>query len=162
MPEAEAVRRVTAELIAAWNRGDVEALGGLCTPDYEGIDVADAAPQRGPAGLRRAALRYLAAFPDLQTDTELALVEGSQAVLLCRMRGTHCGPILNIPPTGRAIDVRGVCVLTLAGGRIRRALFLWDVAAMLRSMGLLPELRPALEEARGDPASVLSHRRWKR
>jgi len=47
---------------------------------------------------------------------------------------------MNIPPTGRAVAVRGTSVLTVEDGKIKRAFRIWDVAGLLRSIGLLPEL----------------------
>jgi hypothetical protein len=47
---------------------------------------------------------------------------------------------MNIPPTGRAIVLHGVSLLTVSSGKITRASYLWDVAGLLRCLGLLPEL----------------------
>jgi hypothetical protein len=47
---------------------------------------------------------------------------------------------MNIPPTGRNVEVLGTSVLTVGDGKIARGLYIWDVAGLLRSIGLLPEL----------------------
>ena len=47
---------------------------------------------------------------------------------------------MNIPPTGKKIAVKGVSILTIHEGRIVRGLYVWDVAGMLRDLGLLPDL----------------------
>jgi len=36
--------------------------------------------------------------------------------------------------------VRGASLLTFRKGRLRRAVDIWDVAGLLREIGLLPEL----------------------
>ena len=48
---------------------------------------------------------------------------------------------MNIPATGRAVRVCGVSLLTIVDGQIRQARHIWDVAGMLRNIGLLPALR---------------------
>jgi hypothetical protein len=48
--------------------------------------------------------------------------------------------LLNIPPTGRTFVVRGVCFLTVANNQIQRGEYIWDLAALLRCIRLLPEL----------------------
>jgi hypothetical protein len=53
--------------------------------------------------------------------------------------------LMNIPPTGKKIAARGVTVLTVEDGLVKRALYFWDVAGLLRDIGLLPELVPAYE-----------------
>jgi hypothetical protein len=36
--------------------------------------------------------------------------------------------------------VRGVSLLTLESGKIKHAHYIWDVAGLLRAIGLLPDL----------------------
>jgi hypothetical protein len=47
---------------------------------------------------------------------------------------------MHIPPTGRFATVRGVSILTFMDGKIYRGQYMWDVAGLLRAIGLLPEL----------------------
>ncbi len=128
------------DLIAAWNAHDVERLASLYTPDYEETDVGQADPQRGRESIRRTATRYLRAFPDLQVTLNEVVIDGDRAALAWTWCGTHRGTMLNIPPTGRHVTVRGTSFLTFEDGLIRRGLRVWDMAGLLRSIGLLPEL----------------------
>ncbi len=57
-----------------------------------------------------------------------------------RLDGARTGEPMRIPPTGHNISVRGTSVLTIENGKVTRGLYLWDVAGLLRSIGLLPEL----------------------
>ena len=57
-----------------------------------------------------------------------------------KAHGTHLGTLMNIPASGRSVSVRGVSVFTLAAGQVSRATYIWDVAGLLRTIGLLPEL----------------------
>ena len=47
---------------------------------------------------------------------------------------------MNIPPTGRKVAVQGVSILTVEEHRITRGVYEWDVAGLLRAIGLLPDL----------------------
>jgi hypothetical protein len=49
---------------------------------------------------------------------------------------------MNIQATGRSVAMRGMSLLTLEDGKIKCGLYIWDVAGLLRSIGLLPELYP--------------------
>lgn len=131
------------QLIRAWNAHDVEAIAALHSPRFEGFDVADAAPQLGREDARRAAERYLGAFPDLTLTVDDVIADHDRLVLVWAAHGTHGGTVMRIPPSFRHVQVRGVCVLTLADGAIQRAVSIWDVAGMLRGIGLLPDLVPA-------------------
>lgn len=139
-PAPGEVLRVVRDLLAAWNSRDPERIETFYAPEYEGEDVGEAEPRRGPGGVGRTAERYLRAFPDLRFVEDEIIVEGNRAVLIWTARGTHRGALMRIPPTGRSVTVRGTSVLTVEGQRITRGLHVWDVAGLLRNIGLLPEL----------------------
>ncbi len=137
---AGALVPLVEELVAGWNARDARRVGALHAPEYEGVDVASAAPHLGPRGVVLHAEAYLRAFPDLRLSQDDVIVEGERAVLVWTARGTHGGELMRIPPTGRAVEVRGVSVLETKDGRISRGLHVWDVAGFLRNIGLLPRL----------------------
>ena len=83
---------------------------------------------------------YLAAFPDLHFTVEDTVIQGERVVQVWRAHATHRGPLMNIPGTGRRIAVRGASLLTFREGKLYRAAYIWDVAGLLRAIGLLPEL----------------------
>jgi steroid delta-isomerase-like uncharacterized protein len=133
-------RQFIDDLLSAWNSHNVERAAELYALDYEGVDVSQSAPHHGHAGVRQMLTTYLSAFPDLQFTNESTVVEDNRAVLIWIANGTHRGRLMNIPPSEHKIQVRGVSVLTLENSRITRALYIWDVAGLLRDIGLLPEL----------------------
>ena len=153
--ENDILQRAT-QLTDAWNSRDPRRVTALCTEDYEGENVGEARPHRGPAGLAASVASYLKAFPDLYFTVEEMIAQpdptsnsGSghgRVVQVWTARGTHRGPLLNIPATGRQVEVRGVSVLTYRERKLFRALYLWDLAGLLRDIGLLPELAHPLEQ----------------
>jgi steroid delta-isomerase-like uncharacterized protein len=138
--EAEETLRLVRDLLEAWNVHDPERIESFYAQQYEGVDVGQAKPQRGPQDVSRLVKRYLQAFPDLRFADEEVVVQGNRAALVWTARGTHAGELMRIPPTGRRIAVRGTSVLTVENGKVTRGLYIWDVAGLLRSIGLLPEL----------------------
>ncbi|MCC6456280.1 MAG: ester cyclase [Caldilineaceae bacterium] len=134
------MRSLAEAVITAWNSHDFTQVEYLYSPHYEGYDVAQAAPQAGLEGIRSALENYWRAFPDLHFTLEQSVIEGDQMSLFWRARGTHRGPILNIPATGRRIDVQGVALHRLLDNKVVYCLYIWDTAGLLRSLGLLPEL----------------------
>jgi steroid delta-isomerase-like uncharacterized protein len=136
----EETLRLVRDLLEAWNAHDLERIQTFYAPEYEGVDVGQAKPQRGPQDVSRLVQRYFQAFPDLRFVDEDIVVQGNRAVLVWTAHGTHGGELMRIPPTGRNITVRGTSVLTIENGKVTRGLYIWDVAGLLRSFGLLPEL----------------------
>jgi steroid delta-isomerase-like uncharacterized protein len=132
--------KLVAELLEAWNAHDIDHAVTFYAADYTGIDVSEAAPQRGPDGIRQTLTRYMSAFPDLQFVPEATFAHGDQVAMFWSAQGTHQGPLMNIPPSGRLVRIRGVSLLTVTNGQVSRGLYIWDVAGLLRNIGLLPEL----------------------
>ncbi len=128
-------------LLDAWNRHDVQAAADFCSADYYGIDVSESSPQEGPQGLQASMARYLDAFPDLSLVPVEVVADGERIAMRWVARGTHRGWIMNIPPTGKRVAIAGTWFLTLADGKIQQATSVWDVAGLLRTIGLLPELQ---------------------
>ena len=138
--EAGTAARVAEDLIAAWNAHDVDRVMSHYAPHYEGIDVGQAHPEHGLDGKRNAVLMYLRAFPDLNFSVEQVVIQGSEVAVRWTASGTHHGSFMHIPQTGRSMRTRGVSMLTLDGGKVVKAVYIWDVAGLLREIGLLPEL----------------------
>lgn len=124
----------------AWNSHDIENVLRYYSRECIGDDVGQASPLRGHDGLRQLLQTYWQAFPDLAFNVTNTIVEGYRLAIVWVAEGTHLGPIMNIPPTGRRLEIRGVSILEVRDGLIVRSQYIWDLAGMLRHMGLLPQL----------------------
>jgi steroid delta-isomerase-like uncharacterized protein len=129
-----------ADLIAAWNSHDLDRVAALYAADFVGLDIAQPEPQHGAEGLRRCLTGYFEAFPDLHISADATVIDHCQMVLVWTARGIHQGTLMNIPPTGRAVQVQGMTLFIVQDGRIARSQSVWDLAGLLRAIGLLPEL----------------------
>jgi steroid delta-isomerase-like uncharacterized protein len=132
--------QVIEQLVAAWNTRSAERVGFWYTEDCYGMDVAIAIPQKGRQGIERMFEAYWRAFPDLEISQDDTVVDGDRVALFWTARGTHLGTIMHIPATGRSITAQGVNRLVLQDGKVSESLTIWDVAGMLRALGLLPDL----------------------
>lgn len=77
---------------------------------------------------------YYQAFPDLEITPDDMIIDGDHVA-----RATHLGPILTSRPAA-PVTACGVNRLVLKDGFVCETLTIWDVAGMLRDMGLLPDL----------------------
>lgn len=123
-----------------WKERDPRLARELFTADYHGLDLTTQTRSAGPAGVAVRLEKVWRAFPDLEFHAQQVISDTEQLALHWRVRGTHCGVLMNIPPTGQRVEINGMSFLTLRDGRISQAIHLWDMAAMLRTLGLLPEL----------------------
>lgn len=127
-------------LFDAWNAHDPERVAACYAENYIGQDVGQAAPEIGPADVKARFARYLRAFPDLRFDLVDTVIEDNRAMLVWVAHGTHQGELMRIPASGRPVQIKGMSSLVFEHGLIVQGTYLWDVAGLLRAIGLLPEL----------------------
>ena len=130
----------TAMINEAWNSHNMDQVIRFYSPEYVGNDVGQPTLQRGHQGLREMLQTYWRAFPDLHFRVTDRMIEDSRVAILWVAEGTHQGPIMNIPPTGHKVRVRGMSVIHVEKGLVIGGQYIWDQAGMLRHLGLLPEL----------------------
>lgn len=136
----EDIMNLIERVCAMWNTRNLSLAPELYTADYCGLDITTQHQVDGLAGVVRQLERIHHAFPDLQLSAGETVFENQRAAVSWRAHGTHRGIVMNIPPTGQTVQINGVSFLTFENGKISQAVHLWDMAAMLRIFGLLPEL----------------------
>ena len=53
------------------------------------------------------------------------------------LRGTHTAPFMGIPPTGRAITVSAIVILTVEEEKVRHLRGIFDQVELLRQLGVV-------------------------
>lgn len=130
-----------SSLIEAWNAHDPDRVSSFYAADFVGVDLSQSQlVLEGAAGLQRLLASAWRAFPDLELIPEEMIVDCDRIAVFWLAQGTHQGRLLNIPPTGRKVEWRGVSWLTWRNDKIAKAAYLWDLAGLLRTLGLLPDL----------------------
>lgn len=127
-------------MLAAWNARDKKRILSFYANDYLGEESSEPLPQYGKEGLSDMIDKFHLAFPDLQVEITDRVLEDSNAVIYWMARGTHLGAIMNIPPTGKTVSIKGVSLLKIEQGLVSSGKHLWDLAGLLRTFGLLPRL----------------------
>lgn len=127
------------ELTAAWNARDKQRLLAQYHPDFEGSDLSEAKRASGLSEAGRMIDYILTAFPDLEMNLLDWGQDGDKVFFFWRATGRQRGRFMNIPPTGKPVSFTGSTFFTLRDGKIFRSRRIWDVAGMLRQIGLLPE-----------------------
>jgi predicted ester cyclase len=118
------------DYLEAANRHDLEAVRELLAPDVRRQGL----PRGADAWLEDAAA-LLAAFPDVQWKRIRVVVEEDRIAAHLRARGTHRGPFLGVPATGRHVNWAEFGFFRIAGGRAT------EYAGALDGAGLLEQLR---------------------
>jgi steroid delta-isomerase-like uncharacterized protein len=125
---------------AAWNVHDVDAIVALHTEDsvFENHVTGDAYTGRGAIG--KAITGIFAVFPDLTFETRRSYVRDNLVVQEWTARGTHEGTMtragIEVPPTGRKVEYKGMDVIPIRDGLVARKDVYSDSVTLLRQLGL--------------------------
>ncbi|WP_326686381.1 MULTISPECIES: ester cyclase [unclassified Streptomyces] len=125
--------RIEAAWAAAWNHGDTEALDQLLAPGY--VRHGRTAQTREDLKAGIAACRT--ALPDLRTVIDDCLVADGRAATRWHSSGTHTGPLLDVPATGRRVTVSGATFSRVENGLITEEWVTWDPRQMLQALGII-------------------------
>ena len=96
------------------------------------------APAPGPDGLRQAVGMFKAGFPDLHATVEATIAEGDRVVTRGYITGTHNGPFMNIPPTGKSIHVNYIDVWRIENGKAVENWVQMDMLGLMQQLGVIP------------------------
>ncbi|NUP75786.1 MAG: SnoaL-like domain-containing protein [Sinomonas sp.] len=126
---------ITSAWLAAWDKGDLNALDGLMAAGYTRTSKATGATI-DLAGLKSEVAAVREAFPDLRTTID-DVVEGNGTVaVFWTSTGTHTHEYLGVPATGLTVQTRGSNVLVLENGRILHEEVTWDGSELLAGLGI--------------------------
>jgi steroid delta-isomerase-like uncharacterized protein len=126
------VRRFVEEVL---NRGNSRLLAELVGPDH--VLHAPDGDVYGPEGVRADLAEWRTGFPDVVFAIEDLIAEGDKVVSRFVLRGTHAGPAMGVPPTGRRVAVRGVAIDRVRDGRLVECWVSLDTLGLLRQLGTL-------------------------
>jgi len=125
---------VAQDWVAAWNSHDADAFTGIFTGEAIFEHVPLGSVSRGTEEIRAFAQFVFTALPDLKMEVLNTTVKGGHATIEWLFTATDTG----FYGTGKPFAARGVTVIDLYGTKIARDSDYWDIATILRQVGLLP------------------------
>lgn len=129
-------KQVIEAWAAAWDRGEVDVLDQLLSPDYrrrssstdEGLTLEQ---------FKASIVTTRAAFPDLVTTIDEIMAEDDRVALRWHSVGKHDGPFLGVPPTHRTVEVHGSTFARFEDDVVVEEYVTWDPRAMLAALGII-------------------------
>jgi predicted ester cyclase len=95
---------------------------------------------RGPESLRQLITMLRTAFPDLHFEIEDLIAEGDSVAGRLIMNGTHEGPLMGMPPTGRVVRQAHMHFVRFRDGKAVEHWGVRDDVSMMRQLGAIPPL----------------------
>lgn len=116
---------------------DLDWIDEHIAPDFVRHDPGLPFEVRGPEGVRHLNSVLLTAFPDLRLDIEDVVAEEDKVLARLTLRGTHQGEFMDIPPTGKEVDVPVLDLFRITDGRLVEQWAMIDNLGMMQQLGVI-------------------------
>lgn len=134
------VRRIYEEL---WDGRDLGVADEVIAAEgYVNYDTGLVPAPGGPEDMKQTVRMVTAAFPDNRHRVEEMIAEGDTVVARVTLTGTHEGPFMGIPPTGRKIEVTEIHVYRMRGGKAVEHRVGRDDLGAMRQLGVIADAVP--------------------
>lgn len=109
------IRRFYAEV---WSNGNLDVADEVFAAEYVRHDLRPGNPLPGPAGQKKIASDFRAAFPDLRQTIDLMLAEDDLVMARVTVEGTNTGPWGATVSTGKHARFSLVNIFRIADGKV--------------------------------------------
>ena len=127
------VQRFYKEL---WSEGNLDVADELFAADSIGHAPGNSAT-RGPAGVKKLVGDWRVGVPDMTLEIHAQVAEGSRVATRFTGRGTHLGPFLGVPPTGKEVSLSGIAITRVVSGKVVSDWGEFDVMGLLQQLGVI-------------------------
>jgi steroid delta-isomerase-like uncharacterized protein len=121
-----------------FNRGNLDYIETVLSPDFVFNSPAEEEPVRGREGYRAFAQRIRTGFPDIRITVHDVLAEGDAVAGRMTIEGTHTGVYLGVPPTRRRVNVSQIVWGRFDGDQIAEAWQELNAVGLLQTLGVVP------------------------
>jgi steroid delta-isomerase-like uncharacterized protein len=118
------------------NGGDLDALARFWSEDFAWHGLGTSI--HGLDQLRGMLAAYAAAIPDHRVEEGLLIAERDLVAGQWTAHGTHRGPLMGVPATGRRVEFQALDVYRLRDGKIVEQWAGDDLLSLLQQIGALP------------------------
>ncbi len=136
---SEENKALVRQWFAEVDKGNPAAEDTFLADDYIDHDppLPDMAP--GREGVKQANALLRTAFPDTEHTIEDQIAEGDKVMTRLSAQGTFQGECLGIPPNGTVVNLKGIAIHRIAGGKFVEH---WGASdtRFLRQMDAIPPL----------------------
>jgi steroid delta-isomerase-like uncharacterized protein len=137
MSEAQNIATLGRFVEEVINQGKYEVCDEIVEENFVELDPLPG-QQQGREGLKDVIRMMRAGFPDIHWETVETIASGDKVVSRFKWTGTHRGDFLGIPATGRSVNVPGVVIDRLEGGKMADSRILMDTMMMMQQLGVIP------------------------
>jgi steroid delta-isomerase-like uncharacterized protein len=120
-----------------WNGQRSELFDDIYAAEYVDHNLPPGSPP-GREGARQFNSVFLAALPDIRITLDDLVAEGDKVVWRWTAQGTHQGPLMGIPASGKPVAMSGITIERVVEGRITESWTQYDAVGLLQQVGAMP------------------------
>jgi steroid delta-isomerase-like uncharacterized protein len=135
-------KAVLTRFVEFINTGKTAIADEVVAPDFLERDPFPG-QQPGREGLKAIIFMIRAAFPDLEWVVDEMVAEGEMVASRFTWSGTHRGPFLGVPATGKQVTVTGMVFDRMVEGQLVESQILMNTLSLLTQLGVMPGQPPA-------------------
>jgi steroid delta-isomerase-like uncharacterized protein len=124
-------------ILDLWNNGNANAAIALYAPGAKRIDPNSTT--EGPEAIAGYVAQVRQAHPDFRLEIPEVFERNDLFASYWTCTGTQTGEFLGLPASGRRIQIAGMTLARLEGGKIVDEQVFFDRVTMLEQLGMLPE-----------------------
>ena len=134
---SDANKAVVQRFYDVFNSGKLNELDSFVRENF--IDH-NPLPEQNPglAGLKQVMAMFRTAFPDIKIDVRELMAEGDKVAVRTQATGTHEGPLLGLPATGKSATISAIDIFVVKDGKIAEAWHVEELLYLLVQMGAVP------------------------
>jgi steroid delta-isomerase-like uncharacterized protein len=130
----EEIVRTACQVI--WTDGDLSRIGEFYAEDFQ-ANYPITNWGKGLEGLKQLAIDQRIAFPDYRERIDELIDAGDRIIVRLTIRGTHKGPLPNLPATGKSIEFSDVTICRIENGKIVEQSGLSDYLTVYAQLGVI-------------------------
>ena len=121
-----------------WNKGRMEAIDEMASPDVIGHGQAQHETDIGMAEFKPFVVALRSAFPDMKVVIDQTIEQGDKVVARWTSTMTHKGQFLGFAASGKKATVTGTSIQRIVNGKIVEGWDNWDQLGLLVQIGAVP------------------------
>lgn len=121
----------------AYQKGDIAAIKEICSPAFIEHGVGQDFSLEQAIDILKGNMAIFSDFTIIPEDT---IAKGDKVAVRYRLKVTHTGEGLGIPPTGKKAESTGIEILRFENGKIAEAWSVEDILGLLTQLDI--ELKP--------------------
>lgn len=128
-------KAIASRFAQVWAAGALQLVDELAAPDIVVSYPFPPEPIRGAEAFKSFLRQFVEALPDVTVVVDDMIAEGEKVAVRWTFRGTHEGPLLGLPPTGRPVQVSGLTFYRIVGGKVVEETGIGNTLGLMQQLG---------------------------